>query len=307
LLLRISSRVVTITRGGEPNVLYVNTTDGTFDHIPMSKLPPIPTTESSSVVRYVALSDTHLLHGDIVLPPGSVLIHCGDILVEDRGYYGSTSTNSKWKTLLEDFNEWLGYYRDMFEYRLVTGGNHDQILQDLGTKSVKKLLSNGTYMNGESIFLNFTNISGEDTSSHHIYASAASRGYTTKRRRGGRVTDSRGGATDMTTGGNTAFQYTSDEAAEDVWTKVPSSRVVDVLVTHGPPNGIFDGAGSSAGCPVLRRHVQENIKPRVHVFGHWHDDPGSTKVGETVYINAATVDFDYSASNSPVVFDLSLS
>lgn len=29
--------------------------------------------------------------------------------------------------------------------------------------------------------------------------------------------------------------------------------------------------------------VQENIKPRVHAFGHWHDAPGFKKVGETAY------------------------
>ena len=102
------------------------------------------------------------------------MINCGDILVEDRGY---GSTNSKWKTLLKDFNEWLRYYRDMFECRLVTGCNHDQIFQDLGTIPVMKLLSNGGHIDGESIFLSFTNISGENTS-HHVYASPALSGYT---------------------------------------------------------------------------------------------------------------------------------
>ena len=272
LLLRISNRMKRV----EPTVLYVNIIDGTYQHVSISNLP----LKSSTNARYVAISDTHLLHGDMTLPPADVLIHCGDILVEDRGVAGFDGGTSS-KILLNNFNEWLGHYRGMFKHRLVTGGNHDQILQDLDTDSRKSLLGNGNFVNDESIHLNFTNSSLKDQT-HHIYASAASRGYKT--------------------GSNSAFQYISDEAAESVWVKVPPR--IDILVTHGTPNGILDGTRSNEGCPILLQHVQTRIKPRVHIFGHWHDSPGSVKIEETVFINAASVDYDYAASHSPVVFDL---
>ena len=102
---------------------------------------------------------------------------------------------------------------------------------------------------------------------------------------------------------NNAYQYTSDEEAESIWSEVPSN--IDILVTHGPPLDIFDGT-IAPGCPVLRHHVEERIRPKLHIFGHWHVAPGSKMIGNTVYINAATVDFDYAVSHYPIVFDLPL-
>ena len=30
----------------------------------------------------------------------------------------------------------------------------------------------------------------------------------------------------------------------------------------------------SVGCAALRRHVDERIKPKIHAFGHIHDEKG---------------------------------
>ena len=55
------------------------------------------------------------------------------------------------------------------------------------------------------------------------------------------------------------------------WDLIPSD--VDILVTHGPPYGIFDETidGIHAGCEDLRVAVQERVKPRIHCFGHIHE------------------------------------
>ena len=50
---------------------------------------------------------------------------------------------------------------------------------------------------------------------------------------------------------------------------------VDVLVTHGAPSGILDCNGK-VGCAILRDIVNE-AKPRVHIFGHCHQE-GTKKV-----------------------------
>lgn len=258
-----------------PIVAYVDIETGASVHIPMADLPP----KSEGRVRYVAISDTHLLHSDVKLPAsGDVLIHCGDIFVEDRG--GINDVNGRWQTLLDDFNIWLGKQADTFEHRLVTGGNHDKILEELGESSVQDRLHNGTYVSGGA-----ATIKVGAAKPHLVYLSAASRRYGDN-------------------GGNFAFQYSTDQAAEEMWSEVPSAGKVDVLVTHGPPLGMLDGPSKNAGCPVLLRHVKERIRPRVHVFGHWHANPGSERVGDTVFVNAATIDFDYAITNPPVVFDL---
>ena len=254
----------------EPAVLFVDAGDGTSRRIGRSRLPA----KAENRTRFVAISDTHLLHGDVGLPEGDVLIHCGDILVEDRGL---TRDANKWEGLLSGFNQWLLEKRKQFRHVLITGGNHDKILEELGAEEASRRLSNGLYLENELIELEV----GESLT-YRVYASPASRG--TK------------------AGRNAAFQYTDDESAEAIWSIVPAS--VDVLVTHGPPSGILDSLAMSPGCSTLRREAAGRIRPRVHVFGHWHPSNGAVKIDDTVYVNAAVTDFDYAISNHVVVFDL---
>lgn len=96
-----------------------------------------------------------------------------------------------------------------------------------------------------------------------------------------------------------------------VWDKIPDD--VDILVTHGPPYGILDkvvlsGRGDEfkhAGCEELLKRL-ENIKPKLHVFGHIHSDggkqliykrPGYGVENNTLCVNAAIMDEDYRPIN----------
>ena len=84
---------------------------------------------------------------------------------------------------------------------------------------------------------------------------------------------------------------------EPVWASVPED--VDILVTHGPPKGVLDltidrdSKGLvQVGCNALRRHVDQRIRPRIHAFGHLHDEIGISNYGQytrggTQFINAA--------------------
>lgn len=54
---------------------------------------------------------------------------------------------------------------------------------------------------------------------------------------------------------------------------------VDLVVTHGPPEGIMDYTESKqrAGCPDLFRAIAQ-ARPRVHCFGHIHEGWGAKMV-----------------------------
>lgn len=62
------------------------------------------------------------------------------------------------------------------------------------------------------------------------------------------------------------------------------SKKIDFLLTHGPPENIFD---KGSGCKMLLQFVKEHA-PAYHVFGHIHE-MGQKKetIGETTFINAS--------------------
>jgi predicted phosphohydrolase len=71
------------------------------------------------------------------------------------------------------------------------------------------------------------------------------------------------------------------------WALIPEGT--DVLITHGPPMGIGDRgpmAGRS-GCADLMRRVRE-VRPRLHLFGHIHQDGGVWHQDGTCYANVTT-------------------
>lgn len=85
------------------------------------------------------------------------------------------------------------------------------------------------------------------------------------------------------------------------WDLIPSD--VDILVTHGPPYGIFDETidGIHAGCEDLRVAVQERVKPRIHCFGHIHEGGDSMiEIDGVTYVNCSFVDEAYRPVNSPI-------
>lgn len=69
-------------------------------------------------MRIVAISDTHTLQNQVILPDGDVLIHAGDLT--GRGRY-------------HEFVEvaiWLEKLKDKFKHRIIIAGNHDFGFQD---------------------------------------------------------------------------------------------------------------------------------------------------------------------------------
>jgi len=85
------------------------------------------------------------------------------------------------------------------------------------------------------------------------------------------------------------------------WQLIPAG--LDVLVTHGPPYGLGDRVydGERVGCRDLLRHCWEK-KPRLHLFGHIHEDRGQRVDGSTRFANVTTADSSLPAT----VIDLAL-
>ena len=99
---------------------------------------------------------------------------------------------------------------------------------------------------------------------------------------------------------------TSRLTAAKHWEAIPED--MDVLLTHQPPFAIRDLAwrrrwgGNHAVCATcdkrhpdfhhwgdkaLLKNVEERVKPKVHIFGHVHDDHGTKLQNGTWFINAA--------------------
>jgi hypothetical protein len=70
-----------------------------------------------------------------------------------------------------------------------------------------------------------------------------------------------------------AFSATEPKELARLHAKIP--KYVDILITHGPPQGILDqnNRGQNIGCNQLLKTV-ERVKPRLHVFGHCHEAYG---------------------------------
>lgn len=100
-----------------------------------------------------------------------------------------------------------------------------------------------------------------------------------------------------------AFNLRRGEPLAEKWKLIPNDT--DILITHGPPNGILDQtpAGDFAGCEELRSRVEE-IKPKLHIFGHIHCGYGRAEKFSVKFVNASNCDEAYEPSNHPIVIDL---
>ncbi|MDJ0837587.1 MAG: metallophosphatase domain-containing protein [Acidobacteriota bacterium] len=90
-----------------------------------------------------------------------------------------------------------------------------------------------------------------------------------------------------------AFNVHRGEPIRKKWRLIPDDT--DILVTHGPMYGAGDetSVGKAVGCEDLRDEVLNRVKPRRHVCGHIHEGRGIYQVGETISINACSLDVRY--------------
>lgn len=87
------------------------------------------------------------------------------------------------------------------------------------------------------------------------------------------------------------------------WDLIPKDT--DVLLTHGPAFGVLDRCidGRRVGCEDLLLRVEE-IKPKIHAFGHIHEDYGVCERDGVVFVNACTLDERYRVAHQPIVLEV---
>jgi hypothetical protein len=97
-----------------------------------------------------------------------------------------------------------------------------------------------------------------------------------------------------------AFNLPRGAPLAQKWALIPEG--LDVLVTHGPPAGYGDGSSigrERAGCADLIARV-EVTRPRLHLFGHIHEDGGTWTHGSTTFANCTT----WECERPPTVIDI---
>ena len=93
---------------------------------------------------------------------------------------------------------------------------------------------------------------------------------------------------------------------EALFSRIPKNT--DILITHGPPQGILDQSsqhGKPQGCDQLLAAVRR-VRPRLHVFGHIHQQYGVLDCAGTLFVNAALAGPDYAVMKRPVEFEMPL-
>ncbi|CEF63867.1 Hypothetical protein SRAE_1000212400 [Strongyloides ratti] len=100
-----------------------------------------------------------------------------------------------------------------------------------------------------------------------------------------------------------SFSVPRGRKIAEKWSMIPDN--IDILITHTPPlghNDIFRD-GTKWGCGDLLNAIEKRIKPKVHVFGHVHENNGITSNDETYFINASICSHKLECKNKSIVFD----
>jgi len=78
-------------------------------------------------MRIVAISDTHGLHENLIIPDGDVLIHAGDLTSQGK------------LSQIKEFNSWFGSHPH--RHKIAIAGNHDWALQTAPEDAINLLTS----------------------------------------------------------------------------------------------------------------------------------------------------------------------
>jgi Icc-related predicted phosphoesterase len=225
-------------------------------------------------LKITFISDTHGKHNQLNkdLPGGDILIHAGDFM--NSGYHQTEATQ---------FLEWFDKI-DNYTDKIFIAGNHDRLFEN-DPEWVKFILDEYKtieYLQDESWVDYYDGPNGEHTEDNiRIYGSPWQPEFY-----------------------NWAFNLPRNgDEMKAHWDAIPDNT--DILITHGPPYGHLDIPGGSSlrvGCEMLRYRVDQ-IKPKIHVFGHIHGSAGYYFNGYTHFINAAVLNERYMYTNLPLTIE----
>lgn len=111
--------------------------------------------------------------------------------------------------------------------------------------------------------------------------------------------------------GDWAFMHKRNQM-QTIWATLPDE--IDILVTHGPPKGFLDLTRDfqtntlvQVGCKSLLNAVNK-IKPKLHIFGHIHDEKNIYNFGtlhreKTTFVNCSMLKHGQQDFNQGFVFN----
>ncbi|KAK7696081.1 hypothetical protein QCA50_000723 [Cerrena zonata] len=238
-------------------------------------LDNVPSLPDPDWTRFVCISDTHCQRFPI--PDGDVLLHGGDLT--------HTGTLKQFETTVD----WLkGLPHPV---KIVVGGNHDLTL-DNNNNWYDTNFQHWHLQGKEDVQAIRELLLGNEAKERNlIYLQDELFEFRTKD--SGRLWSVYGSPWSPYFGG-WAFNYPRAQAQRYA-SAIPKA---DILLTHGPPFGIFDrvNTGELVGCEALLSRVAQ-LRPRLHLFGHIHEDHGAVVCkwssndqvhgSETVFVNGA--------------------
>lgn len=169
---------------------------------------------------------------------------------------------------IEDFLDWFS--KQKFTYKVFIAGNHDFFFEQAHPRIIEQMIPKGVI---------YLNDSGCEIDGLKLWGSPITPWFN-----------------------NWAFNRERGAEIKPHWDLIPIDT--DILITHGPPFGILDETVYSkrTGCEELLLKVYQ-VKPRLHVFGHIHEDYGQYTKGDTTFVNASVLDDHYELVNQPVVIN----
>lgn len=235
-------------------------------------------------MRIVCISDTHSLQDNMLheIPSGDVLIHAGDI------------SNKGGEKDVTNFIHWFQNIQG-FDMKIFISGNHDHCFEQVNKPHhsrdydwLRHLMSEENLSQSDITYLedNSTTLESPEFSRPiKFYGSPWQPWFY-----------------------DWAFNLPRNgEEMEKKWLMIPEDT--DVLITHGPPNGVLDLVNNwrqpfqNVGCELLRFHV-ERVKPALNVFGHIHEGYGVKNIEDTLFVNASICNPGYNPINKPIIIDL---
>ncbi|CAE7247076.1 Mpped1 [Symbiodinium sp. CCMP2592] len=259
-------------------------------------------------LRIVMVADTHCRHRQLSMPPGDLLLVCGDF------------TKSGLREEVEDFAAWL----DSLPYtaKVVVAGNHEitfdhgyynskghvyhkDSLEPINPAQIKEIIAGRAglhYLEDELLELRI----GEEFSPIRIFGSPSQGPFFSDH--------------SMAAFGRSFEQEAKAQAAVEAGAGWPTAgdcckstpvESIDILVTHGPAYGICDlsseheqdGRAAFAGSKALLKAVLKQ-KPVLHAFGHIHEGYGVRANASTYFVNSAICSERYIPQRLPIVCDL---
>lgn len=173
---------------------------------------------------------------------------------------------------LREFNHFIEEESYKFKYKpLVIAGNHDFYLEE-GLDRAEAILTSANYLEDKLIEIDGLKIYGSPWTPTFM---------------------------------NMAFMKDRGSEIEQAWHEIPDN--IDILVTHGPPQGILDLCPSgNVGCEALLETLTNRLTapPRIHIFGHIHEGYGSFSNEKTQFFNVAVCNVRYSPINAPTIIDI---